>query len=298
MPIRTSSARWQGNLTEGSGTIRTGKGGFEGNYSLQVALRGGRGHQPRGADRRRARRLLLDGVLEGAGRRRLHAHLGRDHREGAPRQDRRRHDRHPDRPGHASATCPASTTPSSRRSPRAPRRTARSPACSRPAPRSPSPPASPDLTPIARPDGRRPPGRSRPRPAVRRDPAGAPIGHNGCRAGRDEPRALRGTGRRGARRGARGAARPDEQRGDPGRGRLAAGRAGPARPLRGARADRPRLGLRRACCPTGSPSTATRSCAICDNDDDVVDEVAVTVVHEIAHHFGIDDDRLHELGWG
>ena len=32
--------------------------------------------------------------------------------------------------------------------------------------------------------------------------------------------------------------------------------------------------------------------------DDVVDEVAVTVVHEIAHHFGIDDERLHELGWG
>ena len=37
---------------------------------------------------------------------------------------------------------------------------------------------------------------------------------------------------------------------------------------------------------------------ICDSDDDVVDEVAVTVVHEIAHHFGIDDDRLHQLGWG
>ena len=36
---------------------------------------------------------------------------------------------------------------------------------------------------------------------------------------------------------------------------------------------------------------------ICDNDDDVIDEVAVTVVHEIAHHFGIDDERLHELGW-
>jgi predicted Zn-dependent protease with MMP-like domain len=36
----------------------------------------------------------------------------------------------------------------------------------------------------------------------------------------------------------------------------------------------------------------------CDSDDDVVDEVAITVVHEIAHHFGIDDDRLHELGWG
>ena len=36
----------------------------------------------------------------------------------------------------------------------------------------------------------------------------------------------------------------------------------------------------------------------CDTEDDVVDEVAVTVVHEIAHHFGIDDHRLHELGWG
>ncbi|MEV4662631.1 metallopeptidase family protein [Micromonospora echinofusca] len=37
---------------------------------------------------------------------------------------------------------------------------------------------------------------------------------------------------------------------------------------------------------------------ICHDDEDVVDEVAVTVVHEIAHHFGIDDARLHELGWG
>ena len=38
--------------------------------------------------------------------------------------------------------------------------------------------------------------------------------------------------------------------------------------------------------------------SICRTEDDVVDEVAVTVVHEIAHHFGIDDDRLHQLGWG
>lgn len=37
---------------------------------------------------------------------------------------------------------------------------------------------------------------------------------------------------------------------------------------------------------------------ICESDDDVVEEVAITVIHEIAHHFGIDDDRLHELGWG
>ncbi len=38
-------------------------------------------------------------------------------------------------------------------------------------------------------------------------------------------------------------------------------------------------------------------CAACDTEDDVVKEVRMTVVHEIGHHFGIDDDRLHELGW-
>jgi len=37
---------------------------------------------------------------------------------------------------------------------------------------------------------------------------------------------------------------------------------------------------------------------MCESDDEVVDEVRITVIHEIAHHFGIDDDRLHELGWG
>lgn len=37
--------------------------------------------------------------------------------------------------------------------------------------------------------------------------------------------------------------------------------------------------------------------AVCDTTDQVIEEVLVTVVHEIAHHFGIDDDRLHELGW-
>ena len=36
---------------------------------------------------------------------------------------------------------------------------------------------------------------------------------------------------------------------------------------------------------------------VCDSPDEVREEVAVTVVHEIAHHFGIDDDRLHALGW-
>ncbi|WP_132189368.1 MULTISPECIES: metallopeptidase family protein [Kribbella] len=37
---------------------------------------------------------------------------------------------------------------------------------------------------------------------------------------------------------------------------------------------------------------------ICDTVEDVVDEVNITVVHEIAHHFGIDDARLHDLGYG
>ena len=36
---------------------------------------------------------------------------------------------------------------------------------------------------------------------------------------------------------------------------------------------------------------------MCQTRVEVLDEVAVTVVHEIAHHFGIDDDRLYELGW-
>jgi predicted Zn-dependent protease with MMP-like domain len=37
--------------------------------------------------------------------------------------------------------------------------------------------------------------------------------------------------------------------------------------------------------------------AMCGSEDEVVEEVAITVVHEIAHHFGIDDERLHELGY-
>ena len=36
---------------------------------------------------------------------------------------------------------------------------------------------------------------------------------------------------------------------------------------------------------------------MCRSEAEVVDEVHITVVHEIAHHFGIDDDRLHDLGY-
>lgn len=46
MPIRSASARWAGNLTEGSGTIKTGKGGFEGNYSFRSRFEEGEGTNP------------------------------------------------------------------------------------------------------------------------------------------------------------------------------------------------------------------------------------------------------------
>ena len=36
---------------------------------------------------------------------------------------------------------------------------------------------------------------------------------------------------------------------------------------------------------------------ISSTEDDVREEVLITVVHEIAHHFGISDERLHDLGW-
>ena len=37
--------------------------------------------------------------------------------------------------------------------------------------------------------------------------------------------------------------------------------------------------------------------AMCDTPEQLADEVRITVVHEIAHHFGIDDARLDELGY-
>ena len=38
-------------------------------------------------------------------------------------------------------------------------------------------------------------------------------------------------------------------------------------------------------------------CERCATEDEVVHQVRVTVVHEVAHHFGIGDRRLRELGW-
>ena len=52
----------------------------------------------------------------------------------------------------------------------------------------------------------------------------------------------------------------------------------------------------------GSPDRITifreNICQLCSTEEQVVEQVTITVVHEVAHHFGIDDHRLHELGWG
>jgi predicted Zn-dependent protease with MMP-like domain len=38
-------------------------------------------------------------------------------------------------------------------------------------------------------------------------------------------------------------------------------------------------------------------CSICQTELEVAGQVRKTVIHEVAHHFGIDDRRLRELGW-
>ena len=37
---------------------------------------------------------------------------------------------------------------------------------------------------------------------------------------------------------------------------------------------------------------------MCEDEDDLFEEIAITLVHEIGHYHGIDEKRLHELGWG
>ena len=37
--------------------------------------------------------------------------------------------------------------------------------------------------------------------------------------------------------------------------------------------------------------------SICDNLDELRNEIHITLVHEIAHFYGIDDEELHRLGW-
>lgn len=70
MPIRTASARWLGTLTEGSGTLHTGKGGLEGNYSFASRFEEGEGTNPEelvGAAHAGCFSMALSKVLADAG---------------------------------------------------------------------------------------------------------------------------------------------------------------------------------------------------------------------------------------
>jgi osmotically inducible protein OsmC len=46
MAIRSATARWTGTLTEGTGVMRTGKGGYEGSYSFKSRFEEGEGTNP------------------------------------------------------------------------------------------------------------------------------------------------------------------------------------------------------------------------------------------------------------
>jgi predicted Zn-dependent protease with MMP-like domain len=38
-------------------------------------------------------------------------------------------------------------------------------------------------------------------------------------------------------------------------------------------------------------------CAVCRSEQEVIELVRRTVIHEVGHHFGLDDDQLRDLGW-
>ena len=224
-----------------------------------------------------------------------------------------------DRPGHRRAASSTSEQSSSQHRPAAGRSTARS----RPPRTAPSDPppraaAAGQHVPQRHRRPHRPPPRCtasargsaaarrrrRHRRRARRAAAGARAGTGagtaaaGAVAGgrADEPATVRRAGVRCARPDPARAGRGDRQRRRAGRGPPPRG-ARPARPLRGHRADRTGFLRTPVRCPTPSRSTATRCSTSATSEDEVVDEVAITVIHEIAHHFGIDDERLHELGW-
>lgn len=70
MAIRTASARWQGTLTEGTGTMRTGEGGLESNYSFASRFEEGEGSNPEeliGAAHAGCFSMALSGTLVRAG---------------------------------------------------------------------------------------------------------------------------------------------------------------------------------------------------------------------------------------
>jgi predicted Zn-dependent protease with MMP-like domain len=38
-------------------------------------------------------------------------------------------------------------------------------------------------------------------------------------------------------------------------------------------------------------------CSRCSTEEEVAEQVRITLIHEVGHHFGIDDPRLRQLGW-
>ena len=70
MAIRTANARWDGTLTEGTGTMRTGKGGLEAPYSFKSRFEEGEGSNPEeliGAAHAGCFSMAFSGQLGGAG---------------------------------------------------------------------------------------------------------------------------------------------------------------------------------------------------------------------------------------
>ncbi|HET9983794.1 MAG TPA: OsmC family protein [Longimicrobiales bacterium] len=70
MAIRTANARWEGTLTEGTGVMRTGKGGLTANYSFKSRFEEGEGSNPEeliGAAHAGCYSMFLSGLLTKAG---------------------------------------------------------------------------------------------------------------------------------------------------------------------------------------------------------------------------------------
>ena len=126
MVARKADAEWQGDLQLGPGTGEPGQRRLVGALFVPLAVRERRRHQPRGADRRRARRLLLDGARGRAvgGRPQAGAH---PHDRHGPHRAAGRRLCDPAHPaGHGGADSRDRRRPSSRSRQKPRRRTARS----------------------------------------------------------------------------------------------------------------------------------------------------------------------------
>ena len=124
---RKASARWQGTTQEGSGTVSVQSGTLQGRSLLvQGALRRRQGHEPRGARRRRPRRLFHDGAVLHAQQRGLHRVRHRNRGAAHDGPGRRQADDHRHPPSRPRAGARHRAPRNSRRSRPTPRSTASS----------------------------------------------------------------------------------------------------------------------------------------------------------------------------